>query len=437
MAANVRGRGDGRMTVHRLAKSAGHVTGYGTLASYPMERSHTDTMKVIADCRRTVDKERAIIGLATVMSDRLWRYGKMLFDDAVEGASRLGSAASGDASLPRISPDRVHVPAYANDGGASRKTRVSRAMMTSSGPSHFGSPIYNHRPKLLNDIRLRPKTGTRATSRDENNIKSDIKYILEASNTKYRVVPSTVDSVTSRQRTYSHVSGYQEYLLVPRDGDVETETEIECGSSYIEKIDTCDEAAAPSIGSGSTEVANQSDMSGPMDLDLESCSGDDQGPSPEADRGSGKEIDPECRPGIDPEDEPNCDSGKQTDPDRTKLLSRGGANSSLTSPSVRSVYRKVTWIDQLTVSTPEVASKPEQNLPTTDPRAGANDVNSLSTERQPEVRKVVNLNDLRANSWSLPDFICPTSEEKSKQARMAAWLQTSNFTNARKTVPLL
>ena len=330
MALNGRG-GNGAMTVRGTAKSAGHVTGYGTLAGYPMEHSHVDTMKTMANCRQVANKRRELIGRATLMSDKLWRYGKMLFDEAIEGASRVGSATSGDTSLPSIAPDRGHVPTYGYDVRPLRQKASSsyanRGVMTSSGPSHFGSPIYNHRPKLLNDIRLRQKTGTRPTSRDETAVRADIKVILAESNEKYRVVPSTAGSVTSRQHTCSRVSGYPEYLLVPKEGA--TRGEVESISADVSRTEVADQLVAPSTGD-SSELSGDGSGTGPMEL--VTCSGED----PEADPGSRARDDTKPSPDVAPEVGAVSGNQKNVDVSQPEIRAQNGADSSLTS-SIRYV----------------------------------------------------------------------------------------------------
>lgn len=49
----------------------------------------------------------------------------------------------------------------------------------------------------------------------------------------------------------------------------------------------------------------------------------------------------------------------------------------------------------------------------------------------------VNLDDLQNHKLSLPDFICPSSEEKSRQAAVREWIEKSSFPWALRTIPLL
>ena len=50
---------------------------------------------------------------------------------------------------------------------------------------------------------------------------------------------------------------------------------------------------------------------------------------------------------------------------------------------------------------------------------------------------VMSLEDLHNQRLSLPDFICPSSEEKSRQAAVREWIENSSFPWALRTVPLL
>ena len=51
--------------------------------------------------------------------------------------------------------------------------------------------------------------------------------------------------------------------------------------------------------------------------------------------------------------------------------------------------------------------------------------------------EILSLQDLRAKKLSLPDYICPSSEEKSRQAAVKEWIEKSSFPWALRTVPLL
>jgi hypothetical protein len=51
--------------------------------------------------------------------------------------------------------------------------------------------------------------------------------------------------------------------------------------------------------------------------------------------------------------------------------------------------------------------------------------------------KVLSLHELQDGEAELPKYICPSSEEKSKQARVKDWLQKTGFAWANRNVPLL
>ena len=51
--------------------------------------------------------------------------------------------------------------------------------------------------------------------------------------------------------------------------------------------------------------------------------------------------------------------------------------------------------------------------------------------------EVMNLNDLKRKRRKLPDFICPSSEDKSRESAVLDWLETTSIHWAMKTSPLL
>ena len=52
-------------------------------------------------------------------------------------------------------------------------------------------------------------------------------------------------------------------------------------------------------------------------------------------------------------------------------------------------------------------------------------------------KEILSLQDLRTKKLSLPDLICPSSEEKSREAAVKEWIEKSSFPWALRTVPLL
>ena len=51
--------------------------------------------------------------------------------------------------------------------------------------------------------------------------------------------------------------------------------------------------------------------------------------------------------------------------------------------------------------------------------------------------EILSLQDLHVKKLSLPDYICPSSEEKFRQAAVKEWIEKSSFPWALRTVPLL
>ena len=51
--------------------------------------------------------------------------------------------------------------------------------------------------------------------------------------------------------------------------------------------------------------------------------------------------------------------------------------------------------------------------------------------------EILSLQDLHVKKLSLPDYICPSSEKKSRQAAVKEWIEKSSFPWALRTVPLL
>lgn len=51
--------------------------------------------------------------------------------------------------------------------------------------------------------------------------------------------------------------------------------------------------------------------------------------------------------------------------------------------------------------------------------------------------ELLKLQELQKETWTLPDYIVPISERKSKEVAIKEWLFKTSFTTASKTVPLL
>ena len=65
-------------------------------------------------------------------------------------------------------------------------------------------------------------------------------------------------------------------------------------------------------------------------------------------------------------------------------------------------------------------------------------VNQMELEdKMKEEVQVVTLQELREQKIELPNFICPSSEDKSRQSRIKDWLEKTTFTWASRAVPLL
>ena len=109
----------------------------------------------------------------------------------------------------------------------------------------------------------------------------------------------------------------------------------------------------------------------------------------------------------------------------------------------RSRQRRVTWVDDATVSSIDGAQSRNETSSNLVDSACANNNDNMApvdeneNEDTPRDEHVANLDETTEDRSCLPDFICPTSEDKSKEARMRHWLRTNNFTWANRSVPLL
>ena len=159
--------------------------------------------------------------------------------------------------------------------------------------------------------------------------------------------------------------------------------------------------------------------------------------------------------------------------------SDSAASSSLPSrPSSATYWHQKTWVDDVTVTSdkesdadvgpdadprtlspdgkPEAHSKtrpevksPEKSKPEVPLKSALKkpleEVKALPgspVEDGTEVKKgdpvnILNLNDLKRIRVKLPDFICPSSQDKSKESAVLDWLETTSNHWAMKTSPLL
>ncbi len=93
----------------------------------------------------------------------------------------------------------------------------------------------------------------------------------------------------------------------------------------------------------------------------------------------------------------------------------------------------------------DVEKKSKQGGSKVDKQSQASKVKELeglpSTPQQngegPVTPQVLSLDDLAEQELLLPDYICPSSEDKSRQAAVREWIERSSFPWALRTVPLL
>lgn len=205
-----------------VGKMTGHYHGYlpeGTDMIVPLifQRQHPlDDMRMdvsLVQTQRTMTKKRLrrtqtaeeLIG-ANQASSSLRRYGRKMFNHALEceqsGATKKLSAWS----LPETTGRESR---YSEDGKTTRQASSARSYIH-SGPTKFGSPLYNNRAKLMNEIRTRPKSEPIIFNHERSTtlLRPEIQQTIVRSNEEFRIVSPTQSS--------SGISYYRDVLLVPK-----------------------------------------------------------------------------------------------------------------------------------------------------------------------------------------------------------------------------
>ncbi|XP_064625385.1 uncharacterized protein LOC135486497 isoform X2 [Lineus longissimus] len=343
------------------------------LDDYPMTVDRGQVTRTMCDVRRLKRKDQNNLLKASQVSETLYRHSRRMFNYALSRAGEI---------------DQVDSP--------NAKATQSQCF---SGPTRAGSPIYYKRIQVMNDIRTRPVTvppdAKRLMHERGGKMLPVIKRTLARSNEDFRV---QIIPMPPRSACPSQMSSHPDVLLVPNASMVEDREQ---------------------------EVAD--DMN------------DDAMKAPDS-----------------VEEEPEVIPVKSKKSLSTK---HGGGK------------RRVTkhWVDELTVSS-DGSNRDQQDQKTagqTTQNQGQGQENANSVERKlngevenvnldnafqvkmgenGEIRSsdalpdrdnfILTLQELQEKQLTLPEFKCPSSEEKSREYAIREWLKHTSFTIGNRNVPL-
>lgn len=440
------------------------------LNKFPMEYSRTQS-KHNADGQhfiRILAEER--VRKAKSESENLRQYSLKMFDNAVEVQTHHLDQRRVLSELP------------------------SRIMSAHNGPTQNGSLLYNKRSNMLNSIRLRPKSEppSRFNHLKSETVQPQIRQTLCRSNREFTVsCVSTTKSQTSR--SVSTVSNKSEFMLIPNgsvcsdgqnlDSDMgkseindsvfddndnysNSSSSVSMDPSFLKRnlpsaeihfysIEE-DSASESSVISAAPEVLQQEEpkkeqvtealpetsrpksgkgrpKSGRSKGSAGSKGKGKRGKSPKGKKGKEKEPTP-----VTPPPQPDV-----------KVVEAPPVRKPLKGPKC--------WVDDATItSEKEIVNEEELASQTSKPGSPVlcktptkPSVNFKSQVENPEVEIVQTLPEPVKKESSivleeieqyvpngLPTFICPSSEEKSRQEAIKDWLAKCSFDSASRCVPL-
>ncbi|XP_074643381.1 uncharacterized protein LOC141900398 [Tubulanus polymorphus] len=303
------------------------------LDDFPMDVDMTKCLQTTNGCQEWRRGKMIECEKAQNLSDNLLKYGKRLFDNALDRPKSLDRDAL------------VYLPQTAENA------RAVRTLRTSSGPTLIGSPIHNDKIQLMNRIRQRPAT------------MPEIKPLFVKDRTRFPALNQRME--LSNQ-----------YLKVRYVGETNEKTSTMSHPELMLLV--VDE--------------NQMYTGGP-DEEVEVVDNEE----------TVQEITPQ---------EPDA------------VIPRKSAS--------KSKRRKKHWVDMLTVSSVKSQNREDSTVKLKETVASLDD-----GQRNGENVDCgyLNLEDLQNRNLSLPEFVCPSSEDKSREYAVKQWLTNTKFKKCPNHVP--
>ncbi|ESP00541.1 hypothetical protein LOTGIDRAFT_157815 [Lottia gigantea] len=405
-----------------------------TLDEFPMNYSRIEAMAMAQKWRNNKLLKNDNISRITEESDNLREYGRKRFDYVVK------SAKADLVANRKISCDRLPVTPY-------------------NGPSRYGSPLYNKTPSLLSTIRLRPQSEYGYTHKPQEH--PEIQRALLQSNDDYNLrlnLDSELSGTTTPVRTIT-----SDYLFVPKSTSAKSMHET--FSNWTDLNDSC---VSPDYNLSQTIITSPKRRLSSKFLDYVSSASSSTTSESEMPQGltSGTE---------NPEENSTIPLQVPESSDTTPLPVQE-ANLSNPPPVEKEPKEKPRprksrrsrpkcWVDDVTVSSePSVHLTPEVPVEPEDKEVGQTGTEQHPTLPEPPVKtaaqlaeellnpddvvggdnpelvreefNILNLEDVKERQIELPKFLCPSSEEKSRQVAIKDWLAGTCFTSARHQIPM-
>ncbi|CAH1774918.1 unnamed protein product [Owenia fusiformis] len=259
-----------------------------------------------------------------------------------------------------------------------------------NGPSKSGSPIHNSRAKIMNSIRTRPRTGAKYSTHERSSRYSGITNTINNSNAEYTVIKSIpIPGMTK-----------PDFILIPTANSLEEKAPFyDPAILNLDKMSLSQGGTRPNTNySARTGLISRQSVPRIM-LQTGSPIPDSPAPSPE----------------------PPKDA-------KGKSASKKAADSNSKNNKVKK--KPKCWVDTATIS--DIIDENSKGR-----SKNQNSKNAKKKKKMEEEMLIVTLDDIQDEELPLPDYICPSSADKSKEAAIRNWLKETKFTTANKTLPLL
>ncbi|XP_052065989.1 uncharacterized protein LOC127705681 isoform X1 [Mytilus californianus] len=433
------------------------------LTKYPMEYSHMESRKN-ADGQHIVRKITAEkVKKAQVDSENLRQYSLKMFDNAVDVYTHRNDQRNVLSEIP------------------------SRIMSGHNGPTHNGSVLYNKRSNIMNSIRLRSQSEipTRFNHLKSQTIQPQIKQTLCRSNREYTV--SCVSPKVQSARSVSTISNNSEFRLIPNGSMCSEELDwvkSEMNDSVFDDNENCSNTSSsvsmdPSFLKRNLPSAKlhfysiEEDSSSEEDLNVTDAVPTEEPkkdlipePQPETSRpksGKGRPKSGRSKSSASPKSKakrgksPKSKKGKDKESVPVTPPPQPEVKVIETPPVRKPLKGPKCWVDDATITSEKEILNDDENIsqtskpgsPTCKSPAKSNvsfknqgespDIDNVQTLPEP-VKKEQCLVLEEVEQYipnGLPSFICPSSEERSRQEAIKDWLAGCNFGSASRCVPLL
>ena len=201
-----------------------------TLDKFPMKYSFADTSNHQHNQRIERARTQVAIQRALNSSNNLSNYTKRLFDDALLkvqstslSSSQTSSGSSSAQSSKSMGTSSSSLPSI--NGREPRKKRAYISMPQHSGPTPYGSVLYNKKPHLMNSIRMRSNSEPPMFEHIKTVPSPNIKMKLQRSNSLYKVITPSVTPSGSMGSIAAYSCptplGYTDFVLLPNYHEAE------------------------------------------------------------------------------------------------------------------------------------------------------------------------------------------------------------------------